>query len=374
MSISVGIVGVGQFGRHFIRLFRDHPDVHRIALCDLNAERLAQAAREFGITETYSSLDEICRSNLDALAIITQHWLHAEQAIQAMESGKHVYSAVPPAYAREPEQTLELCDRLVETVRRTGQIYMLGETTFFRPETIFCRQKAREGAFGHFVYAEGEYFHDISHGLFEVLRNRWGDQFGRDKTGDPPMYYPTHSTSGVISVMGAHMTEVSAQGYIYPNDEWHRLDTIWGNPFCNEVALFRMSNSATARICEFRRVGHIGREGFRIYGTEASFENDVSGAKWVTKSGWEPIDLSVVGEPLPEPLEADKGGHGGSHAYLVHEFVDACNRGRLPRIHVWEAVRYLAPGVVAHMSALRDGEPLKIPDWGDPPQQARLDT
>ena len=374
MSISVGIVGVGQFGRHFIRLFRDHPDVHRIALCDLNAERLAHAAREFGITETYSSLDEICRSNLDALAIITQHWLHAEQAIQAMESGKHVYSAVPPAYAREPEQTLELCDRLVETVRRTGQIYMLGETTFFRPETIFCRQKAREGAFGHFVYAEGEYFHDISHGLFEVLRNRWGDQFGRDKTGDPPMYYPTHSTSGVISVMGAHMTEVSAQGYIYPNDEWHRLDTIWGNPFCNEVALFRMSNGATARICEFRRVGHIGREGFRIYGTEASFENDVSGAKWVTKSGWEPIDLSVVGEPLPEPLEADKGGHGGSHAYLVHEFVDACNRGRLPRIHVWEAVRYLAPGVVAHMSALRDGELLKIPDWGDPPQQARLGT
>jgi predicted dehydrogenase len=238
MSISVGIVGVGQFGRHFIRLFRDHPDVHRIALCDLNAERLAHAAREFGVTETYSSLDEICRSDLDALAIITQHWLHAEQAIQAMESGKHVYSAVPPAYAREPEQTLELCDRLVETVRRTGQLYILGETTFFRPETIFCRQKAQEGAFGRFVYAEGEYFHDISHGLFEVLRNRWGDQFGRDKTGDPPMYYPTHSTSGVISVMGAHMTEVSAQGYIYPDDEWHRLDTIWGNPFCNEVALF----------------------------------------------------------------------------------------------------------------------------------------
>jgi predicted dehydrogenase len=374
MSISVGIVGVGQFGRHFIRLFRDHPDVHRIALCDLNAERLAHAAREFGVTETYSSLDEICRSDLDALAIITQHWLHAEQAIQAMESGKHVYSAVPPAYAREPEQTLELCDRLVETVRRTGQLYILGETTFFRPETIFCRQKAQEGAFGRFVYAEGEYFHDISHGLFEVLRNRWGDQFGRDKTGDPPMYYPTHSTSGVISVMGAHMTEVSAQGYIYPDDEWHRLDTIWGNPFCNEVALFRMSNGATARICEFRRVGHIGREGFRIYGTEASFENDVSGAKWVTKSGWEPIDLSVVGEPLPEPLEADKGGHGGSHAYLVHEFVDACNRGRLPRIHVWEAVRYLAPGVVAHMSALRDGELLKIPDWGGPPQQAQSGT
>jgi hypothetical protein len=244
---------------------------------------------------------------------------------------------------------------------------MLAETTYYRPETMFCRKKAAEGAFGQFVYAEGEYFHDMSHGLYEVLRNRWGAEFGPDKTGDPPMFYPTHSTSGIISVMKARMVEVSAMGYIMPNDDWFRTDTIWRNPFCNQVALFRMSNGAIARICEFRRIGHVGREGFRIYGTEASFEWDVSGAKWVTKTGWELVDPTVARDPLPEPLASNLGGHGGSHAYIVHEFVSACNEGRLPAINVWEAVRYFAPGVVAHQSAMRDGELLKIPDWGDPP-------
>ncbi|MFQ5808668.1 MAG: hypothetical protein ACE5JM_03525 [Armatimonadota bacterium] len=117
-----------------------------------------------------------------------------------------------------------------------------------------------------------------------------------------------------------------------------------------------------------RRVGHRGREGFRIYGTEGSFENDVSGAKWVTTDGWEPIDLSDVSEPLPEALADDLGGHGGSHAYLVHEFVDACNTQRQPRINIWESLRYLAPGIVAHQSALRGGELLKVPDWGDAPE------
>ena len=68
MGISVGIVGVGQFGQHFVQLFRDHPDVNRVAICDLNPDRLAACARKFGINETYSSLDEICRSDLDALA------------------------------------------------------------------------------------------------------------------------------------------------------------------------------------------------------------------------------------------------------------------------------------------------------------------
>ncbi|MFQ6097191.1 MAG: Gfo/Idh/MocA family protein [Armatimonadota bacterium] len=365
MSISIGIVGLGMFGRHFVKLFRDHPDVSRIALCDMREDRVADCAREFGISETYSSLDEICDSDLDALAIITQPWLHGPQTLQALEAGKHVYCAVPVALSADGDEMLEYCDRLIETVKRTGQIYMTGETTFFRPETMFCRQKAAEGAFGEFVYAEGEYFHDLSHGLYEVAKNRWGDEWGRDKTGGIPMHYPTHSTSGIISVMGAHMTEVSAFGYVYPGDDWFREDTISRNVFSNEVALYRMSNGATARIAEFRRVGHPGREGFRMWGTEGSFERDVSGCKWVTKEGWEPVDVTQAREPLPEELASQLGGHGGSHAYLVHEFVDSCNRGRMPRPNAWEAVRYLAPGIMAHKSALKDGELMKVPDWGD---------
>jgi predicted dehydrogenase len=91
-------------------------------------------------------VDEICKTDIDALVIITQPWLHARQAIQAMESEKHVYTAVPAA------RSLEECDQLVEAVKRTGMIYMNGETSYFRPETAFCRKKAAEGAFGEFVY------------------------------------------------------------------------------------------------------------------------------------------------------------------------------------------------------------------------------
>jgi hypothetical protein len=36
-------------------------------------------------------------------------------------------------------------------------------------------------------------------------------------------------------------------------------------------------------------------------------------------------------------------------------------------IHVWQAVRYMAAGVMAHKSAMKDGEILEVPDWGDPP-------
>jgi hypothetical protein len=36
-------------------------------------------------------------------------------------------------------------------------------------------------------------------------------------------------------------------------------------------------------------------------------------------------------------------------------------------MNVWEAVRATAPGLVAHQSAMRGGERLSVPDWGDPP-------
>ena len=62
------------------------------------------------------------------------------------------------------------------------------------------------------------------------------------------------------------------------------------------------------------------------------------------------------------------GGHGGSHAYLAHEFVDAVAHERTPAINVWEAVRYMATSVMAHKSAMRDGEVLDVPDWGDAPE------
>ncbi len=60
-------------------------------------------------------------------------------------------------------------------------------------------------------------------------------------------------------------------------------------------------------------------------------------------------------------------GHGGSHPYLVHEFVSAVAENRQPAIHVWEAVRYMAMGVAAHQSALKAGETVAVPDWGDGP-------
>ena len=78
MGISLGLVGLGAFGTQFAKLFKAHPSVDRIALCDCEAEKVDKflhdpfMADKVNEKDCYVTLDEICRADLDALVIITQ--------------------------------------------------------------------------------------------------------------------------------------------------------------------------------------------------------------------------------------------------------------------------------------------------------------
>ena len=65
--------------------------------------------------------------------------------------------------------------------------------------------------------------------------------------------------------------------------------------------------------------------------------------------------------PLPPRVEA--GGHGGSHGYLMNEFVTAILQDRKPLVDIATALNLTVPGIVAHRSALKGGELLKIPQF-----------
>ena len=387
MGISLGLVGLGDFGSQFAPLFMSHPLVDRIGLCDREPERVKKFAEmesfqgKFRPSDAYGSLDEICRSDLDAIVIITQPWLHAAQAIQAMEAGKHVYSAVPVVMLPDSDEILDWCDRLVRACQSTGMHYMLGETTYYRPQTMYCRRRAGQGDFGLFVHADAQYLHDVDNpysNLREVSAHRAASKAGAEwaelaksyhERGviSGPMHYPTHSVSGPVSVMGAHAVRVVCWGQRDATG-----DAYFHGSLMNETALFSMSNGATMRVCECRKIGNTGEEMFRLFGTEGTFRED----SWVTREKWTKVAAEEMRDPLPEEVhrafsnekgEGVYGGHGGSHAYLVHEFVSAIAEERAPAINAYEAVRYMAPGAMAHKSALAGGEVMDVPDWGDAP-------
>ena len=149
---------------------------------------------------------------------------------------------------------------------------------------------------------------------------------------------------------------------------------------------------------EFRESpGYLGDESetFRIAGTAGTF----SGNTWYYNGRTgehdvpDRIDTELTEKDMRDPLPSEvsqafkttmtdqqakdprrdhdadfvPSGHGGSHPYLVHEFVSAVAENRVPVINAWQAGAFMAMGVAAHKSALKDGEWVDVADMGQAP-------
>jgi predicted dehydrogenase len=398
-GLKICIVGVGHFSRCFVPLYQAHPLVAEVSFCDLDADKMNLEAARFGVTRLFRDLGDVLASDVDAVAIFTQRWTHAPLALRALAAGKHVYSAVPAA------TTLEDLDRLVAAVRGSGLIYMMGETTCYSGNRLYCLEQWKSGALGHFVYGEGEYYHDMSHGMYSVYQ-RGGGEAWKTTASFPPMLYPTHSVAMVLSVTGARATSVACLGWKDRSDDgiYDRKTSRFENDFSNQTMLCRTSDGGIARINEFRRCGTKGGRNVRLslFGTEGSYEENAFGAMWCSRAAdavsvedqikcegvysperWEELKVEVelrgdylagfapvhrkYRERLPESYRTQPNGHEGSHQFLTDDFVTAVATGRQPPINVWEAARFNAPGIVAHASSLREGEWMSVPDFGSPP-------
>lgn len=413
MGLKIGLCGAGQFGSAFVPVFQRHPAVDEVYLADVLPERLAERAETLGVRRTFGSLEALCESDCDCVALFTQRWLHGPQAVYALRAGKHVYSAVPAGV------TLDELSKLVKAVEETGRIYMLGETSYYRAQTTFCRDKFTAGEFGDFVYGEGQYHHDMAH-FYKSYMHSGGDEW-KATASFPPMLYPTHSVAFVLGVTFSRFTEACCFGQVDQHDDgvFDAKVSLWGNTFSNQSALFKTADGGMARINEFRRVG-AGDGRMTIMGTRAAYEeqpgqavftwlefpedyghgdeiqfreaiqqvplkredvssiHDFRGVE-VTAENLGDLPPEYLGKTfngvspaqswrqLPAEFAGVKNGHEGTHVFLVNDFVRAVTAQQLPPNHVWLAARYNAPGIVAHESAKQGGQVLPVPDFGRPP-------
>lgn len=396
-KLTIAVIGCGAFAKGFVPLFKVHPAVEKVYVCDLIREKAESYARDFGL-EIIDSFDDALRHPaVNAIAIFAQRHLHGPLTIAALRAGKHVYSAVPMA------SRVEECQEIVELVKKTGLTYMMGETCVYYPCSMFCKTAYERGDFGRFTYAEAQYHHDISH---------FSENFRADRrsAGVPPFFYPTHSTAMVLNAVNSYVTKVTAMGYVDQEMDgiFEKGVNQWDNVFSNSHSLMRLANGGIARINECRRIGYKAPSSYinGFYGTEGSYQfsnaqhiyvrrtdtgvilTDVSGqvnpyemerhrgeADFMNRvanhewqwSGFSPQHDERV-KRLPDSFRGLNNGHMGSHQILVDDFCTAAYEETIPYVNAWQAARFTIPGLLAHESVLKDGLPIDVPDCGDAPQ------
>jgi predicted dehydrogenase len=341
-KIRVGIAGNGvcRFGPAFG--FQDHPNVTVAAVTDLNPDLRTEMSRVCRCPKTYPSCEKMIEDDsLEAVFIATDAPSHARLSVAALKAGKHVACAVPAVWG-----SLEDAEKLLRAVKESGRHYMMFETSYFHEDLHAMRELYRSGKLGKVVYSEGEYFHFTPTPI---------DSYKGWRIGVPPQWYPTHSNAYYTGVTGLGFTEVSCMGMPSRIEFLQAKNNPYRNPFGTEIALFRTAEGGMSRMAvSWDTPGESGERG-RIRTEKGTYN---------LKLDTEGVNVSpppLKRPPLPPGVEA--GGHGGSHGYLMAEFVEAILMNRKPLVDIEQALAMTVSGIVAHRSAMRDGERLKIPQF-----------
>src|SRR3954462_8355356 len=96
-QVNVAIVGCGGMAQHYLSVYRDLPWVHVTACLDIDSN-IAQRAAELVRADTAGdNFHRALAPDVDAVIINTPNHLHREQAVAAMNRGKHILLQKPLA-------------------------------------------------------------------------------------------------------------------------------------------------------------------------------------------------------------------------------------------------------------------------------------
>ena len=342
-KVKVGIAGFGlcQFGAQFF--YQNHPNVEVVAATDLDPKRCAALAKAVGAKTTYKSCEEMIKdTSIEAVFIATDAPSHARLATMALLHGKHVVSAVPAVFGFDSEDQAE---KLFNAVKKSGMKYMMNETSTFHDDCYAKRLQYQAGALGKIIYSEGEYYHDFgSKGLPGYNPKNGKIDLDGWRKAMPPMWYPTHAAAYYVSITGGRFTDVSAQGTPGLYDEYNGGDNAHKNPFGTEIGLFKTSEGGLSRIAGSWDAKDAHGETGRVYGQK-------------------PHNDKLVCDRPALPPGVGGGGHGGSHGQLTNNFIESILLDKTPIVHIGDALNMTLAGVIAHKSAMNDGEWMKVPQY-----------
>ena len=125
LPIRFGLCGAGSFGPQFARYINEFAKL--VAFCEPNEESRRAFQLESGLPAYQSHREMLSSESLDAVAITSPNFTHAEIAIDAAQQGKHVFCEKAMA------TTVDECRRMVAACENADVRLMVGHKRRLRP-------------------------------------------------------------------------------------------------------------------------------------------------------------------------------------------------------------------------------------------------
>ena len=280
-----------------------------IGVCDLVEERVRRFAEEYQVEESFTDISTALEStSADSVYLATPVFLHRKQAVQVIQSGRHVLVEKPLGLTAEDAR--EVVKAAEHTDIRAGCAYY---RRFFP-----CYRQAKEmidrGEFGKIVLVRMTYF-----------------SWTNPSPDDPHTYWrvvKSKSGGGPISDMGSHMFDVMIGLLGMPNRVFARTKTLVHPYDVEDSAVVTMELEQGADvIASFHWNSKTWSHEFEIIGTDA-------------KVKWHPYDsgkvLKTVGRDIQE---LDLPNPENLHRPVVDNFNQAVLLRQEPAVTLKEALK-----------------------------------
>ncbi len=152
-KVRIGVIGVGQIGKHHLRQYQEVPEAEVVAVADIREDEARRVAQEFGIPYVYTDYHDLLRrDDIQSVDVALHNRLHAPVTIDALEAGKNVYCEKPMSWTyREARQ-------MVDTAKRLGRLLHIQLATLYSPEARAAKRLIDEGRLGEIYYAKSSHY------------------------------------------------------------------------------------------------------------------------------------------------------------------------------------------------------------------------
>ena len=391
-TVRTGFIGLGMRGPDAVRRFTYIDGAKVVALCDLEADRVARsqeilAGRGKPAAAEYSGEDgwkQLCeRDDIDLVYICTNWQTHVEMAVYAMECGKHVAVEVPAA------MSVAECWRLVDTSERSRKHCMMLENCVYDFFELTCLNMAQQGLFGEVLHAEGAYIHNLEP-FWDYYHDNWRLDFNQKHSGD---VYATHGFGPDCQVLNIHrgdkleylvsMDTKSVVGLEVAKEKMG-VDTFANGDQTSTLVKTRngktvliQHNVYTPRPYD-RMYQLVGTKGFadkypnsafafepdQIADAAAEYDN-LSSHSYVPREVRDSL-MAKYKHPIAKEIEEkarEVGGHGGMDFIMDYRLVWCLRNGKPLDMDVYDAAEWSCLGELTAASIANGSKPVKIPDF-----------
>lgn len=308
--VRVALLGCGTMGKTHAQCYRFLQDVKVVAVCDIRTEKAQEIASLLGCDAVFSFEALNLGYTYDVLDICLPTYLHAEYAIAAMNTAKHVFCEKPIALC------LEDAERMIQTAKENAVVISIGHVLRFFPQYVQAVRTVEEGRLGTVR-------------LIRTSRNQafppwsWEHWYqDTEKSGGPEIDLAIHDYDWILHNFGP-VQRVYAKN-LSRNGQMHSL------------AILRLANGTIAHVeaswalpkgIEFRTT-------FELIGTEGELCYDSS----------KDCPLKVqVSDDEKNPISYDNPLNDGANPYCAElkAFFDAVQMGTKPPVSVEEAKQAL---------------------------------